>query len=124
MEQIKDRASAEYKKGMYDEAIVVYEQACRLAESHIPSLKYLKRDIIQSEATVFSNIAACYKQNGHNKKEVEYCSKVIERGPYLTELSMLAKAYLRRGLALEQLERYKDAKDDITRVKELQPSNT
>jgi tetratricopeptide (TPR) repeat protein len=54
---------------------------------------------------------------------VEYCSKVIERAPYLSELSMLAKAYQRRGLAYEHLEKFQEAKEDMLRVKELQPSN-
>jgi len=35
----------------------------------------------------------------------------------------LAKAYLRRGLALEHLEKFQDAKDDMIRVKEIQPGN-
>lgn len=36
---------------------------------------------------------------------------------------MLAKAYLLRGYAYESIEKFKDAKEDMTRVRELQPSN-
>jgi len=57
------------------------------------------------------------------KREIEYCSKVIERAPYITDSSILASAYLGRGYCLETLERFADAKQDMTRVKELQPSN-
>ena len=36
---------------------------------------------------------------------------------------MLIKAYLRRGLAYETVERYKPAINDLMRVRELQPMN-
>ena len=36
---------------------------------------------------------------------------------------MLLKAYLRRGQALEQNERYKDAIDDFDKVCEIQPTH-
>lgn len=38
-------------------------------------------------------------------------------------MGILAKAYLRRGMALESLEKYAEAKEDFLSVKELQPSN-
>lgn len=55
--------------------------------------------------------------------EVLYSSKVIDRAPYISDMGILAKAYLRRGMALESLEKYNDAKEDFLSVKELQPSN-
>lgn len=36
---------------------------------------------------------------------------------------MLAKAYLLRGYAYESIDKFKEAKEDMTRVRELQPSN-
>jgi len=36
---------------------------------------------------------------------------------------VLIKAYLRRGLAYESIERYKPAVNDLMRVRELQPMN-
>lgn len=36
---------------------------------------------------------------------------------------MLAKAYQRRGYAYEHMEKYAEAKQDMIRVKELQPTN-
>jgi hypothetical protein len=38
-------------------------------------------------------------------------------------MSMISKAYFRRGLAYECLEKLNDAKDDMQRVRELQPTN-
>jgi tetratricopeptide (TPR) repeat protein len=57
------------------------------------------------------------------KKEIEFCSKVIERAPYINDIQVLAQAYLGRGYGYEILEKFKEAKEDMTRVKELQPSN-
>ena len=108
---------------MYDDSVKIYEKAVNLAEKNLSQFKYYKKDLIEREATIFNNIAACYKQGQHNKKEVEYCSKVIERAPYIKDINIVAKAYLRRGFAYEHLEKYQDAKEDMTRVKEIQPSN-
>jgi tetratricopeptide (TPR) repeat protein len=75
--------------------------------------------LIEREATIFNNIAACHKQLQNAKKEIEYSSKVIERAPYINDLNVLAKAYQRRGYAYESIEKYALAKEDMTRVKEL-----
>ena len=48
---------------------------------------------------------------------------MIERAAYLSDQNVLAKAYQRRGYALEQLEKYKEAREDMQRVKEIQPNN-
>ena len=37
---------------------------------------------------------------------------------------MLAKAFLSRGYAYENLEKFAEAKDDMLNVRSLQPSNT
>lgn len=41
----------------------------------------------------------------------------------LVDKNIVVKALTRRGLALEHLEKYKDAKEDMQKVKTLQPSN-
>jgi len=95
---------------------VVYEKALVLISKE-PSFKYHKKDIFEKEATIYSNMAACFKQGQHSKKEIEYCSKVVERSPYITDLNMLAKAFLRRGFAYESLEKLAEAKDDFMSVR-------
>lgn len=55
--------------------------------------------------------------------EIEYSTKVIEMQEYLTEVSVLLKAYLRRGLAYETSEKYLQAKEDMLSVKQLQVDN-
>ena len=87
-------------------------------------MEAFKKQLIEQEAVMYSNIAACYRQGSHSKKEIEYCSKVIERSPYLVkDPTMLSKAYLRRAYAYEHIENYVKSKEDLLRVKELQPSN-
>lgn len=48
---------------------------------------------------------------------------VIDRSLYLDDINVLVKAYLRRGLAYEHMEKYKPAVNDLTRVRELQTDN-
>jgi len=76
-----------------------------------------KAEVCQMEATVFNNLAACYKKELNSKEEVVSTTKVIERAPYLTDSNVILKAYLRRGLAYEQLEKYLQAKEDMLSVK-------
>lgn len=83
VDQIKERGSVEFNKGMYEDAVTIFELAVRVLEKEISKFTHLKKDIIYKEAVIYSNIAACYKQTQHNKKEAEYSTKVIERAPYL-----------------------------------------
>jgi len=69
------------------------------------------------EATIFNNIAACSKKELNSKMEVEYTTKVLELAPYLSEVNVVLKAFLRRGLAYEQMEKYLQAKEDMLSAK-------
>jgi hypothetical protein len=55
--------------------------------------------------------------------EIEYSTKVIDMQEQLSEVSVLLKAYLRRGLAYETSEKYLQAKEDMLSVKQLQVDN-
>ena len=59
------------------------------------------------EAAVFGNIAFCYGKDQHDKLQIEYRTKVIDRSLYIDDVNLIVKAYLRRGLAYEATERYK-----------------
>ena len=75
------------------------------------------------EASIFNNIAVCYKKELNSKLEIEFTSKVIDRSQYISDPMMIIKAFLRRGLAYEQLEKFIDAKNDMLSVKSLQANN-
>lgn len=108
---------------MYEEAITIYSRVAETVVNRKPEFSNFKKVLIEKEASIYMSIAACYKQIQSTKKEIEYCSKVIERAPYINDSTILASAYLGRGYGYEILEKFNEAKDDMTRVKELQPSN-
>lgn len=94
-----------------------------MVEAAIDDFPLFKQELYQVEATIFNNMAACYKKELNNKMEVEYTTKVIEKQKYLTDKNVLLKAYLRRGLAYEEMEKYLQAKEDMLSVKQLQHDN-
>jgi tetratricopeptide (TPR) repeat protein len=123
VEQKKTEAAAKFKSGNYIEANKIYKSATAQLEDLIEDFPLFKKEISQFEATIFNNMAFCYGKDQQHRQEVEYTSKVVDRALYLDDTNVLLKAYLRRGLAYEHLEKYKLACNDLKRVKELQPYN-
>jgi tetratricopeptide (TPR) repeat protein len=123
VEQKKTEAAAKFKSGNYIEANKIYKSATAQLEDLIEDFPLFKKEISQLEATIFNNMAFCYGKDQQHRQEVEYTSKVVDRALYLDDTNVLLKAYLRRGLAYEHLEKYKLACNDLKRVKELQPYN-
>lgn len=115
----KTLAAEKFKLGQYGEAVKAYQGATTVLESSIEDFPLFKQELKQLEATIFNNIAACAKKDCNSKMEIEYSTKVIEMQEYLTEVSVLLKAYLRRGLAYETCEKYLQAKEDMLSVKQL-----
>lgn len=85
--------NAQLKKSMYEEAVAIFTRAADLVSHKKPEYAHLKKVLIEKEAAIFSSIAACYKQTQSSKKEIEFCSKVIERAPYISDTAILARAY-------------------------------
>jgi hypothetical protein len=48
---------------------------------------------------------------------------VIDRALFIDDISVLTKAYLRRGLAYEHCEKFKLAANDLARVRNIDPMN-
>ena len=94
-----------------------YKSGVDILESAIEDFPLFKQELVSVEATLFNNLAACCHKELNSKSEIEYTTKVIDRQQYLTDSSVLLKAYLRRGLAYEQQEKYLQAKEDILSVK-------
>ena len=65
-----------------------------------------EQELNEAEAYIFNNLAACCKKELNSKSEVEYTTKVIDRSRFISDRSILLKAYLRRGLAYEAMEKY------------------
>jgi hypothetical protein len=47
---------------MYEEAVAVYQKAVELVANKKSAFSHYKKNLIEKEAIIFSNIAACYKQ--------------------------------------------------------------
>jgi hypothetical protein len=61
---------------------------------------------------------------GDQHSVIEYCNTLLEDEQFLGESKdLLIKAYLRRGLAHERLDRLVKGKHDFMKVKHLDPNN-
>lgn len=123
VEAKKATAAESFKVGQYGDAINSYRAAVQVLESAGEDFPLFKKEIAQMEATIFNNIAACCRKELNSKAEIEYSTKVIDLAEYVSDKAVLLKAFLRRGLAYEQLEKYLEAKEDMLSVKELQYDN-
>jgi len=119
LEAKKKLAAEQFKIGQYGEANKHYNSGADMLESAIEDFPLFKQELYQVEATIFNNMAACFKKDLNSKKEVEYTTKVILKQEYLTDKNVLMKAYLRRGMAYEQMEKYLQSKEDMLSVKEI-----
>lgn len=102
-ELAKEEGNALFRHAKYEQAIDKYTRAITLASTE------------EEKATYYTNRATCYAQLHHFKEVVDDTTAAINIKPS-------SKAYLRRGLALESLEKYKLALEDMKKVLELDPS--
>lgn len=123
VEAKKTTAAEAFKLGQYGEALKSYRAAVQVLESAGEDFPLFKKELAQMEATIFNNMAACCRKELNSKAEIEYSTKVIDLTEYVSDKTVLLKAFLRRGLAYEQLEKYLEAKEDMLTVKELQFDN-
>ncbi len=123
MNKKKDQGKEMYEKGLYDEAIKLYKQAADLAEMQLSKFDVLKVDAQKILAAVYNNVGLCYKQQRHHNEEVVYATKVIELAKSCDDKNLLTKALLRRGMAYEQNEKYRQAKEDFVHIKTHDPYN-
>jgi hypothetical protein len=46
---------------MYEEAVTIFQKAVDIVEGKAQNFKHFKKNLIEKEAIIFNNIAACYK---------------------------------------------------------------
>lgn len=105
----KEEGNEFFKKSQYEQAIEAYTQAIACATPE---------DGTELLAAVYNNRAACHSQLHHHKKVAEDAGKALELQPNNV------KALTRRALALEALEKYKDALADVEKALLIEPSNS
>ena len=120
----KAQAAKLFKSGDHRYAKIQYESALGHLEKAKDEYTSLKKEIIQVQASVLNNLAACSHKDENASLEVEYTTKVIELKEYLEADSyVLLKAYLRRALTYESQNRFKEAIADLKCVQSMQPDN-
>ncbi|KAL4473939.1 hypothetical protein ABPG72_000301 [Tetrahymena utriculariae] len=124
IESQKEVANAHIKNGLFDNALQIL-QTCISKLTSIGSFSASAEDQNEYQrkmANYLNNIALCYKQLDDNKSVICYANQVIEMKKILSS-DVLVKAYLRRAMAYERLEKYKRSFRDFLKVKHLDPGN-
>ena len=124
VEKLKQKASEEHQKGMFENAIELYEKALKLVDHWGKQIKIRHNEIIGINAALWNNISLGYKQMQNSDGEIEYASRVINSKTELIEIGMsqmVQKALLRRGYCYEREEKSKKAKADFEEILKLTP---
>jgi len=106
----KTDANALFKQGKIDKAIELYTTGIKTCQSD-PKDQLVKADL-------YANRAACYRQLYESKNVVHDCTESLKLNP------QHVKALIRRGQALESLEKFKEALKDFTHASYLAPNAT
>jgi len=99
----KEEGNVFFRESKYEKAIEKYSRAVQLATTE------------DEKAVYYSNRATCYAQLQNHQQVVDDCTASINIKP-------TPKALIRRALALESLEKYKQALEDMKHVLTLDPS--
>ena len=103
----KIRANTYFKNNNYQQAINEYT---KLLEFDPENKNFM--------SLILTNRALCYKKQGKNMEALKDADKAIEYNPNYST------AYIRRALIYEEFKMFDDAKADLSKAKELDPSNT
>jgi tetratricopeptide (TPR) repeat protein len=106
-EQKKEQGNALYKKGLFEQALTMYDEALGMCSDPDGNLAL----------SIRNNRAGCFHQLSDFAQVIKDTSFVLEREPGNL------KALIRRMLACEPLEKYEAALDDARKVLYQCPSN-
>jgi len=101
--KIKAEGNLHFKGGRYEQAIEAYTR----------SLELLPREDHPEAVKIYSNRAACHAQGGNHRQVVADCNAALALEP------TAIKALMRRSHALESLEKFEPALDDMKTVLKL-----
>ncbi|CBZ25847.1 stress-inducible protein STI1 homolog [Leishmania mexicana MHOM/GT/2001/U1103] len=103
-EEAKKLGNSFFKDGKYDQAAEFYTRAIELQTGPV-----------KEKAVYYTNRAACHQQTHMYSLMVDDCNAAIEIDP------ANVKAYLRRGIAYEGMEKWKLALEDYTKAQSVSP---
>ena len=123
LNKVKEEARILHKSGKYDDGIEKYKSCLKLLEKLKSNNKagIPNEEFVIQEAHLNNNIAVCFKQKQETTPVIAYATKVIDSG--VTDIAIRLKSYTLRGYAYEGIDKLKLAKEDWTKVKEMQPDN-
>eukprot|EP00796_Vickermania_ingenoplastis_P004904 gene4904-3516_t len=104
-EEAKLIGNSLFTEGKYDRAAEFYTKAIELQKSDV-----------KDKANYYANRAACYQQTHLYQQMVDDCNAAIKIDP------AHVKAYMRRAIAYEGMEKWQLALDDYQKAKQLAPS--
>ena len=102
----KTKANTLFKSEKYDDAIKEYTN---LLEFDPENKNFI--------SIILTNRALCLKKQGKNMEALKDVDEAIKNNPNYST------AYIRRALIYEELKMFDDAKSDLSKAKELDPSN-
>ena len=102
----KEKANQLFKSEKYDQAVDEYT---KLLEFDPENKNFM--------SIILTNRALCYKKQGKNMEALKDADQAIQYNPNYST------AYIRRALIYEEFKMFDDAKADLSKAKELDPSN-
>jgi tetratricopeptide (TPR) repeat protein len=118
----KEEAKVMHSNGKYDESMAKYNQCLDIMAKLRRTAKDIpEEEFVEREAVLYNNIAVTYKQKQENTGVIQFTTKAIDSAT--TNRDVRLKAYKLRGFAHEAVDKLKLAKEDWTKVKEMEPGN-
>ncbi|CAD8122438.1 unnamed protein product [Paramecium sonneborni] len=111
----KNEITNRIQKGAYSQSIIELIELLKENQKYVEQQRF-----IELRAILLSNLAYCHLQLQEYQKVIEYCGNIIEDN---IAWDIKTKAYLRRGMAYERLDKVVLSKLDFLRVKDLDPGN-
>ena len=134
--QQKEKATNLIKTAMFEDALKILESTLTIfLEEEKEKLLEIEAEILieylNLKMTIHSNIALCYVQIDLPKKVITYCNIVLEAFEFKKEVvgiedtdkSIIEKTLLRKALAYEKSEKFKEAREVHFEVKRINPGN-
>ena len=103
---LKTKANSLFKENKYEEAINEYT---KLIDFDPENKNFI--------SIILTNRALCYKKQGKNMEAMKDADDAIKNNPNYST------AYIRRALIYEEFKMFDDAKADLSKAKELDPTN-
>eukprot|EP01121_Diplochlamys_sp_Union-15-3_P003453 TRINITY_DN1333_c0_g2_i2.p1 TRINITY_DN1333_c0_g2~~TRINITY_DN1333_c0_g2_i2.p1 ORF type:complete len:286 (-),score=72.73 TRINITY_DN1333_c0_g2_i2:35-829(-) len=107
-EEAKEQGNEAFKKALFEKAVDHYSRGIMASIVTNAPTELL--------CTLLNNRAACNLQLHNHKSVIQDCTEVLKHQP------QNVKSLMRRGLAYEYTEKWKDALADLTKARELDPN--